>query len=324
MKYRVNMAQDGVRSLSDQFQKTIKRRIHCTGTGLHSGETVKMTLKPAPANTGVVFRRTDVEAEKATIVASYENVSETMLGTTISNSHGVKVQTIEHLMAALAGTGVDNVIVEINGLEVPVVDGSSSPFVFLIDNAGLVSQAEPKRRIRILKPVIVEEGEKLGEFTPGHGFTVALGIDFDCPVIAQQDYRFSLNGDGFRNEISSARTFGYLKDVEQLQALGLARGGSLDNTIVIDGDVVMNDGGLRYDDEFVRHKVLDAIGDLFLAGMPIEGTFRGVRSGHDMNNKLLRALFAQPDAWEIVEDTPAVSVRTVVSTGKVGEELVSA
>ncbi len=320
MKYRVNMAQDGVRSLSDQFQKTIKRRIHCTGTGLHSGETVKMTLKPAPANTGVVFRRTDVEAEKATIVASYE----TMLGTTISNSHGVKVQTIEHLMAALAGTGVDNVIVEINGLEVPVVDGSSSPFVFLIDNAGLVSQAEPKRRIRILKPVIVEEGEKLGEFTPGHGFTVALGIDFDCPVIAQQDYRFSLNGDGFRNEISSARTFGYLKDVEQLQALGLARGGSLDNTIVIDGDVVMNDGGLRYDDEFVRHKVLDAIGDLFLAGMPIEGTFRGVRSGHDMNNKLLRALFAQPDAWEIVEDTPAVSVRTVVSTGKVGEELVSA
>jgi UDP-3-O-[3-hydroxymyristoyl] N-acetylglucosamine deacetylase len=262
-----------------------------------------MVLKPAPVDSGIVFDRVDLDLEDIRVEARFDSVGETMLGTSIANKSGASVSTIEHLMAALSALGIDNLIVEIDGPELPIMDGSSAYFVELLDKAGVRSQSKTRRHIKILHPIVFEDGEKRGELHPADGFTAEFEIDFDCPVIQKQKYTFDLSAKAFRDEIASARTFGNLKDVDQLRAAGLGRGASLDNTIVIDGEDVMNAGGLRFEDEFVRHKVLDAVGDLYLAGAPIVGHFIGIRAGHGVNNSLLRALFDNPDKWAYVEDT---------------------
>jgi len=283
-------------------QQTLKNAISCTGVGLHSGAKVQMVLRPADADTGVVFLRTDIHDRDARIPARWDHVTDTTLCTTIGNDDEVKVATIEHLLAALAGCGIDNVLVELNGPEVPVMDGSAAPFVFLIDCAGVVAQDAPRRAIRVLREVELSDGEARVAVMPSAGFSVSLEINFESPAIARQAGFFDLHNGGFKREICRARTFGFERDVDKLLELGLARGGSLDNVVVISDDhQVMNEGGLRYGDEFLRHKVLDTVGDLFLAGGPLLGHFAGLRSGHRLNNRLLRKLFADPQAWEITE-----------------------
>lgn len=285
-----------------QKQTTILNSVSYTGIALHSGEDVKMTLKPAAAGTGVLFRRIDIEDVDNEVAATYDNVGETMLGTTIINEAGTKVATIEHFMAAFSSLGLDNVEVDIDGPEIPIADGCSEVFVDLLASAGRQEQDQPRRSLKIIKSVCIEDGLKKAELHPAEeGFAAQFDIDFDNPVIGQQSYELDVNAETFRGEIARARTFGFFHELEQLQALGLAKGASLDNTIAVDGTSIMNEGGLRYEDEFVRHKVLDAIGDLSLAGAPIIGRFVGVRSGHALNNTLLRALFDQPEAWQFVE-----------------------
>lgn len=279
------------------------KSVEYVGIALHSGADVKMTVKPAPPGTGVVFRRVDVTDADNEVAAIFDNVGETMLGTTIINEAGTKVATIEHFMAAFASMGLDNVEVEIDGPEIPIADGCSAVFMDLLAEAGRLEQDSPRRALKVLKPVCIEEGLKKAELHPGDGgFSARFDIDFDNPVIGQQSYELDVTAQTFREEIAGARTFGFYHELEQLQALGLAKGASLDNTIAIDGETIMNEGGLRYEDEFVRHKVLDAIGDLSLAGAPIIGKFVGVRSGHALNNSLLRALFKQPDAFQYTEE----------------------
>ncbi|WP_169568454.1 UDP-3-O-acyl-N-acetylglucosamine deacetylase [Sneathiella limimaris] len=286
------------------YQKTLRNSISCTGVGVHSGKVVNMSLKPAEPNSGVLFRRTDVEGDAANIPARYDTVSDLVMCTTIENEHGVKVATIEHLLAALSGSGVDNVLIELDGPEVPVMDGSSAPFVFLIECADLVEQAAPRQYIKILKEVSVSEGQATATLSPGDHMTVSFEIDFENKRIGRQSCQFNLRNGTFKNEISRARTFGFLSELEQLKSMGLAKGGSLDNAIVLSGEDVLNEEGLRYQDEFVRHKALDAIGDLYLAGAPIIGQFQGVRSGHALNNKLLHALLADEDAWCLTTEAP--------------------
>jgi UDP-3-O-[3-hydroxymyristoyl] N-acetylglucosamine deacetylase len=276
-------------------QKTLKAAIHCRGIGLHSGSRVGMTLHPAAPDSGIVFRRADRGG--AEVAARWTNVVDTSLCTTIGNREGVTVGTIEHLMAALAGLEVDNCLVELDGPEVPVMDGSASPFVFLIECAGIAEQDAPRRAVKILKPVTVGDGRKSATLSPDQGFTVSFEIDFDSRAIKRQEIGIAFEDGTFRTEVSRARTFGFLHEVEGMRAAGLARGGSLDNAVVIDGDRIMNEDGLRYADEFVRHKVLDAVGDLYLAGAPLIGHFHGVRSGHALNRQILEALFADPSAW---------------------------
>jgi UDP-3-O-[3-hydroxymyristoyl] N-acetylglucosamine deacetylase len=256
-----------------------------------------MTLHPAAPGSGVVFRRTDLAGGGATIPAVIANVSDSVLCTTLSSADGVTIGTVEHLLAALAGCAIDNVVVEVDGPEVPIMDGSAAPFVFLIECAGVIEQAAPRRAIRILDRVEVREGEKSASLSPGEGFAVSFEIDYASPVVARQVCYFAFVNGTFKSEISRARTFGFVHEVEQLRALGLARGGSLDNAVVVSGDAVMNEGGLRFDDEFVRHKVLDSIGDLYLLGAPVIGHFHGVRSGHALNQRLLRALLDDGSAW---------------------------
>ncbi|HZT86534.1 MAG TPA: UDP-3-O-acyl-N-acetylglucosamine deacetylase [Stellaceae bacterium] len=275
-------------------QRTLKTSIGCRGVGLHSGRKVSMTLRPAAAGTGIVFRRTDADAE---IRADWSNTVDAALCTVLSNGEGVQVATIEHLMAALAGTEIDNAIVDLDGPEVPIMDGSAAPFVFLIECAGVVEQDMARRAIRVLKPVAIEEEGISAALLPDHGFSMSFEIDFDSPLIRRQDMVVSLDAPTFKSELSRARTFGLLDDVVRLRAAGLARGGSLDNAVVVSGDRVLNADGLRYSDEFVRHKLLDALGDLYLAGGPIIGHFRGARSGHAQNRRLLARLFADPEAW---------------------------
>ncbi|HVO16837.1 MAG TPA: UDP-3-O-acyl-N-acetylglucosamine deacetylase [Alphaproteobacteria bacterium] len=287
----------GAYGLSSTLQHTLKNAISCTGTGLHSGTKVTMTLCPAAPDTGIVFRRTDAAACGVEIAARWDNVVDTHLNTTIGNADGVKVGTIEHLMAALSGCAVDNAIVEIDGPEIPIMDGSAAPFVFLIECAGTVEQNRPRRAIEIVKPVSVRDDKRMAVLAPGGGFSVSVEIDFDSALVARQKLEVNLVNGAFRSEIARARTFGFDHEVEQLRAMGLARGGSLDNAVVVSGDRILNADGLRYDDEFVRHKVLDSIGDLYLAGAVIIGHFHGIRCGHSLNNKLLRSLFAQDDAW---------------------------
>jgi UDP-3-O-[3-hydroxymyristoyl] N-acetylglucosamine deacetylase len=281
-------------------QTTIKNTVECTGVGIHSGRLAHMSLKPAKAGTGIMFKRLDVADAQAFVPARFDAVTDTRLGTTVANEAGVVVNTIEHLMAAFAGLGIDNALVELDGPEIPIMDGSAAPFVFLVECAGIRELGSQRRAIRVLKRVQIAEGEKLAELTPDDSFSVEIEIDFESPAIARQRFRFDLNGRGFKTEVARARTFGFRHEVDGLQARGLGRGGSLDNTIVIDGNEILNSGGLRYPNEFARHKLLDAIGDLYLAGAPILGHFRGVRSGHTINNLLLRRLFARPDAFEIV------------------------
>jgi UDP-3-O-[3-hydroxymyristoyl] N-acetylglucosamine deacetylase len=275
-------------------QRTLKTSIGCRGIGLHSGRKVSLTLRPAPAGSGIVFRRVDAGGD---IRASWENTVEAPLCTVLSNGEGIEVATVEHLMAALAGSEIDNAVVEIDGPEVPIMDGSAAPFVFLIECAGTVEQDMARRAIKILKAIGIDDDGVSAALVPDHGFSMSFEIDFDNPLIRRQDRMVAIDGVAFKTELSRARTFGMLDDVARLQAAGLARGGSLDNAVVISGDRVLNAGGLRYADEFVRHKLLDAYGDLYLAGGPIIGHFRGTRSGHAHNRRLLAALFADPDAW---------------------------
>lgn len=288
---------DDVGNIGAIPQQTLQGRIHCEGISLHSGAPVSLTLRPGEPDSGIVFRRLDVPGEKSVVPALYSNVSETLLGTTIANEAGVSVATIEHLMAAFAGCEIDNAIVELDGSEVPIMDGSAEPFVNLIDDMGVVEQDAPRRVIRILKPVTARFRNAMARLEPSPVPTVQFEIAFDNPLVGTQEYQADLSSTVFKNEISRARTFGFLEDVEAMRKAGFARGGSLDNAVVVSGKEILNDGGLRYADEFVRHKVLDCIGDLYLAGAPIIGAYTGGRAGHCVNNKLLRAIMADESAW---------------------------
>ena len=301
---------NGLDHLDTLNQRTLKSPVACDGIGLHTGAAVAMTLRPADAGAGIVFKRIDI-AGSAPIPARWDRVVDTRLCTTLGNEYGVTVSTVEHLMAAFAGCGVDNAVVEIDGPELPIMDGSSAPFVSLIESAGLVEQPAPLRIIRLHKTVTVSDGERFASLAPGDGFSLGFEISFENPTVARQTITVGLINGTFKRELASARTFGFLDEVEAMQAAGLARGGSLDNAVVISGDSILNADGLRYEDEFVRHKALDAIGDLFLAGARIIGRFEGVCSGHDMNNRLLRAMFADAEAWSLVsvgaDETESVS-----------------
>ena len=279
-------------------QRTPKKVIQATGVGLHSGDTVLLTLRPAPINTGIVFRRTDL-SPPVEIRASYEHVCDTMLCTSLQHQ-GAKVATVEHLLSALAGLGIDNAYVDIDAAEIPIMDGSAAPFVFLIQSAGIREQSAPKRFIRILKPVRVEERGKFVQFLPYDGYRVSFTIGFDHPVFnyKPQSAMFDFSTTSYVREVCRARTFGFLSDYEKLRECDLAKGGSLANAIVVDDYRVLNEDGLRFDDEFVKHKVLDAIGDLYLLGSSLIGAFEGYKSGHELNNKLLRELIVRQDAWE--------------------------
>jgi len=284
-------------------QRTLKNTIRATGVGLHSGEKVYLTLKPAPVNSGIVFRRVDLDPV-VDIPANALSVGETTLSTTLVKEHA-KVDTVEHLLSAMAGLGIDNAIVELSAQEVPIMDGSSGPFVFLIQSAGLAEQDAAKRFIRIKRKIEVREGDKIATFQPYEGFKVSFEIDFDHPVMKQSVQKASLDfsSTSYVKEVSRARTFGFTKDIEYMRSKNLALGGSVKNAIVVDDYRVVNEDGLRYDDEFVKHKILDAVGDLYLLGHSLIGEFIGYKSGHGLNNQLLRELLAQEDAWEFVEFT---------------------
>ena len=286
--------------LPDQNEQTLAHAAIIAGIGLHTGVVVRMVVRPAPAGTGIVFVRSDIKDRDNRVPALAHYVTQTRLGTVITNAAGVSVSTIEHVMAAFAALSVDNVFVELDGPEVPIMDGSSLPFVQLLDQAGFRPQMTPQSYIEILRPVEVVEDDKRASLTPCDQFEVRFEIDFPGTPIGHQAVDLVITEQSFREELAAARTFGFLAGVEALQAAGLARGGSLDNAIVIDGDHIMNEGGLRFVDEFARHKALDAIGDLYVLGMPIIGRFEGIRAGHGLNNALVRALLSQPDAFRIV------------------------
>jgi UDP-3-O-[3-hydroxymyristoyl] N-acetylglucosamine deacetylase len=302
-------AQRGAISQRSEPQRTLKSAIDCVGIGVHSGHRVSLTLRPAEAGTGIVFRRTDLGLD---IPARFDRVVDTRLCTVLGmpDQPNSRLGTVEHLMAALAGCGIDNAVAEIDGLELPIVDGSAAPLVFLIDCAGTVEQDAPRREIEILRAVRVTDGEAFAELRPGGpGFHMALSIDFRAAAIGRQAFTLRLTPDSFRHEIADARTFTDAADIEHLRKAGLARGGSLANAVVVDAARVLNPGGLRRPDEFVRHKLLDAVGDLALAGAPLRGRFIAHRSGHTLNNRLLRALFADASAWRMVGNAdPAASV----------------
>jgi len=281
-------------------QRTLQNTIRATGVGLHSGEKVYLTLRPATPNTGIVFVRTDLDPV-VHIPAHAESVTDTNLCTALSKD-GVKVATVEHLMSAFAGLGIDNAYVELSAPEVPIMDGSAGPFVFLIQSAGIAEQAAPKQFIRIKREITVHDDGKQATFLPHNGFKVSFAIDFDHPVFEQQKQTASVDFSttSFVKEVSRARTFGFMRDLEFLRSQNLALGGSLDNAIVLDDYRIVNQDGLRYDDEFVKHKMLDAIGDLYQLGHSLIGEFKGYKSGHGLNNQLCRELLAHPEAYEIV------------------------
>ena len=295
-------------------QRTIKNVIRATGVGLHSGEKVFLTLRPASPDTGIVFRRVDLEPV-VEIPADGNLVTETTLCTGLSCGPA-NVQTVEHLMSALAGLGVDNLYIELSAAEVPIMDGSSGPFVFLLQSAGVVEQDAPKRFIRVLRPVEVREGDKVARFEPYDGFKLDFTIAFDHPAIpvAQSRAEVEFSTEAYIREVSRARTFGFMRDLEYMRERNLGLGGSMDNAIVLDEFRVLNDDGLRYANEFVRHKILDAVGDLYLAGHPILGRFVGYKSGHALNNKLVRALLAEADAWEKVSFDQTASAPVAYGT----------
>lgn len=281
-------------------QRTLKNTIRATGVGLHSGKKVYLTLKPAPADTGIVFCRADLDP-LVEIPARAENVGETTLSTTLMKD-GVRIDTVEHLLSAMAGLGIDNARIELSCSEVPIMDGSAGPFVFLIQSAGLEEQDAPKKFIRIKREVSVEENGKKATFLPFDGFKVSFEIDFDHPAFKKhtQSATIDFSSTTFVKEVSRARTFGFMREIEYLRSKHLTLGGSLDNAIVVGDDGVMNEDGLRYEDEFVKHKILDSIGDLYLLGHSLVGEFIGYKSGHALNNKLLRTLLSEPDAWDMV------------------------
>ncbi len=297
-------------------QRTLKNVIRATGVGLHTGEKVYLTLRPASIDTGIVFRRVDLK-EPVEIRACPENVSDTRLSTTLE-SNGARISTVEHLMSAFAGLGIDNAYVDVTAPEVPIMDGSAGPFVFLVQSAGIAEQSTPKRFMRIKKKVRIEDGDKWAEFEPFEGFKVSFVIDFNHPTFrnSTQCASVDFSTTSFVKEVSRARTFGFMGDLEALRQVGLARGGGLDNAIVLDDFRILNDDGLRYEDEFVKHKVLDAIGDLYLLGHPLIGAFSAHKSGHSLNNCLLRDLVANQDAWELIsysenEEAPISFIRTI-------------
>ena len=279
-------------------QHTLKAAIGCVGTGLHSGRRARLMLRPAPAGHGIVFRRTDLGRD---IPARFDHVADLRLATTLAlpGDSAARVGTVEHLLAALAGLGIDNALVEVDGPELPILDGSAAPFVFLIDCAGIAAQDAPRRVLRVRRPVRVSDGEGYVELRPGAGpgLDMRLSIDFAAPAIGRQAISLLLSPESFRADLAAARTFALAGEIDQLRAAGLAQGGSLDNAVVVDGEKVLNPGGLRMDGEFVRHKLLDAVGDLALAGVALEGRFIDHRSGHALNNRLLHALFANRAAW---------------------------
>ncbi len=281
------------------FQHTVRNPVRFSGVGVHTGEQARVTLLPAPADFGVVFVRTDVRDRDNRIAASGEAVCKTQLGTVITNLAGVTVSTIEHLMAALVMSGVDNVRVEIDGPEMPIMDGSSIDFICGLDRAGLQPQGALRRFVEITDVVEVIEGDKRATLRPSDGFEVAFEIAFASKAIGRQAVDLKMDAEAFRRELADCRTFGFLHEVEALRAMGLARGGSMENVVVIDGDEIMNPEGLRRPDEFVRHKALDAIGDLFVLGAPMIGRFEGVLAGHALNNAVVRALLATPHAWRV-------------------------
>ncbi|WNC72976.1 UDP-3-O-acyl-N-acetylglucosamine deacetylase [Thalassotalea psychrophila] len=282
-------------------QRTLKQSVNATGVGLHKGEKVQITLRPAPANTGIVFRRVDLEP-MVDIQATPEAVGETTLCTCLVNEQGVQVSTVEHLLAAVAGLGIDNLVVEVDSPEIPIMDGSALPFVYLIQSVGIEEQNVAKKFLRITKKIRVEEGDKWAELCPHEGFKVNFAIDFEHPVIANttQNMSMDLSANSFIKEISRARTFGFMKDIEFLRSHNLALGGSLENAIVLDEYRMLNSEELRYDDEFVKHKILDAIGDLYMGGVSILGELNSYKSGHGLNNMLLREVFKQVESWEWV------------------------
>ena len=289
-------------------QRTLKNSIRATGVGLHSGQKVYMTLRPAPPNSGIVFRRVDLP-DSADIQARAENVGDTMLGTTLVNGD-VKVSTVEHLLSAFAGLGIDNAFVEVSAAEIPIMDGSAGPFVFLLQSAGIEEQTLPKRFVRIRKRVEVRDGDKWARFEPFDGFKVSFQIDFDHPIFKKhtQTATVDFSTTSFVKEVSRARTFGFMRDIEMLRQKHLTLGASLDNAIALDDYRILNEDGLRYEDEFVKHKILDSIGDLYLLGHSLIGAFSAYKSGHGLNNALLRALLAKQETWEeVTYDDPATA-----------------
>ncbi len=281
-------------------QRTLKNSIKATGIGLHTGEKIYLTLRPAPVDTGIVFRRVDLD-DPVEIAARPENVGCTTLSTTLVKD-GVRISTVEHLLSALAGLGIDNAYIDLSAPEVPIMDGSAGPFVFLIQSAGIAEQGAAKQFIRIKRKVLVEDGDKRACFETFDGFKVSFTIDFNHPVIKSRSQHLSMDFSttSFVKEVSRARTFGFMSELEQLQEKNLALGGSPDNAIVLDDYRILNGDGLRYNDEFVKHKILDAIGDLYLMGHSLIGAYSAYKSGHALNNRLLRALLADEDAWELV------------------------
>lgn len=281
-------------------QRTLKNSIRATGVGLHTGQQIHITIMPAPIDSGIVFRRVDLNPA-VEVKATAKNVGETTLSTCLMNGD-VRVSTVEHLMSAMAGLGIDNAVVELDAPEVPIMDGSAGPFVFLIQSAGVQEQSAPKKFVRVKKEVTLRDGDKVASFLPFDGFKVSFSIEFDHPVFKgrrlQTEMDFSSSS--FVKEISRARTFGFMHEIEYLRSKGLAQGGSMDNAIVVDEYRILNEDGLRFEDEFVKHKVLDAIGDLYLLGNSLIGEFRAHKSGHSLNNRALRQLIDQPDAWEWV------------------------
>ncbi len=290
-------------------QRTLKNEIRATGVGLHTGQKIYLTLRPGPIDSGIVFRRVDLDPV-VEIEAKALNVGDTTLSTTLMNGD-VRVSTVEHLLSAMAGLGIDNAIVDVSADEVPIMDGSAGPFVFLIQSAGIQEQAAAKKFIRIKKDVTVKDGDKYAILKPFNGFKVSFTIDFDHPVFKGRklDAVVDFSSTSFVKEISRARTFGFMHEIEYLRSKGLAKGGSVDNAIVVDKFRILNEDGLRYEDEFVKHKILDAIGDLYLLGNTLIGEFCAYKSGHGLNNQSLRELLRQPDAWEVVtfEEDEALS-----------------
>lgn len=286
-------------SVSAYHQHTVAGPAIFAGIGLHTGEHVRVSIRPAAIDAGVVFVRTDVKDRDNQVRVAPEAVVKTQLGTVIGNAAGVTVSTIEHLMAALAALSIDNAIVELDGPEAPILDGSSQPFIEILDRVGRRRQEAPRRYIEILDRVDVVEGDKHASLTPSDAFEIAFEIAFESAAIGRQRIDLVVDEQSFREELADCRTFGFVKDVEALRAIGLARGGSMENAVVLEGDRVLNPEGLRRPDEFVRHKALDAVGDLYVLGMPILGRFEGVYAGHGLNNLMVRALAANPDAWRV-------------------------
>ncbi|NUF10207.1 UDP-3-O-acyl-N-acetylglucosamine deacetylase [Snodgrassella sp. ESL0324] len=285
------------------LQRTLAKSISVTGVGLHSGERVRLSLHPAASDSGIRFRRTDLNGELGRIVPlTPELINDTRLSSTVVTPDGIRIGTIEHIMSAFAAYGIDNIIVELNAPEIPIMDGSSLPFIYLLQDAGVIDQPAEKKFLRIKQPVMLSQEDKWVKFTPYEGFQVTLTIDFDHPVFNRSNQTFTIDfaGQSYVDEISRARTFGFMQEVELMRSHNLGLGGNLSNAIVIDDTDVLNPEGLRYPDEFVRHKILDAIGDLYTLGHPIIGAFEGHKSGHAINNALLRQLLAQPEMYEWV------------------------